>query len=236
MSVLTPIDVRALAYGGKFIGSHVGYALINIYGPGSPDPMATGLTDKDGQKGTDGSGDLQAIMGESYRWGVPIDSSGASKFTANIPLDEPTVLKFVASSQKDKRIAAVDYRLALPGVPLVGNDEIVMVLPGLLAELTYPEPNFRFSVTQTIEIKALVRMMCGCEIQDPFWPPLAFIVTATVSHAGGSKTVPLDFVAASVFVGEYEFTQPGPHSISILAHQVTNGNRGNSLPVTVDVR
>jgi hypothetical protein len=236
MSVLTPIDVRALAYGGKFIGSHVGYALIEIYRPDKSDPLATGLTDKDGQTGTDGSGNLQAIMGESYRWGVPIDSSGASKFSASIPLDEPTVLTFVASSQKDNRIAVYDRRLALPGVPLTGNDEIVMVLPGLLVELTYPEPDFRFSVTQKIEIKALVRMMCGCEIQDPYWPPLAFVVTATVSHAGGSKTVPLNFVSASVFVGEYEFTQPGPHSISMFAHQVTNGNRGNSLPVTVNVR
>jgi len=47
MTATTKISVRALAFGGKFIGQHVGFAKIDIYGPEDPDvPLASGLTDQ----------------------------------------------------------------------------------------------------------------------------------------------------------------------------------------------
>ena len=46
MTTKTKISVRALAFGGKFVGQHVGFAKIAIYGPDDADkPLASGLTD-----------------------------------------------------------------------------------------------------------------------------------------------------------------------------------------------
>jgi hypothetical protein len=43
MTATTKISVRAMAFGGKFIGQHVGFARIDIYGPEHPEkPLASG--------------------------------------------------------------------------------------------------------------------------------------------------------------------------------------------------
>lgn len=63
MKPTTTISVRALAFGGKFIGSHVGFATIDIYGPDDAEnPLASGLTNQGLVEGTDGSGVTALIM------------------------------------------------------------------------------------------------------------------------------------------------------------------------------
>ena len=123
MDNTTKISVRALALGGKFIGSHVGFATIDIYGPAdSNQPLASGLTNQGLVAGTDGSGVTALIMDQPYPWGFPVRGDQATEFTAEIPLDGPTVLTFVATSVADPRISASCNRLVLPRCSAYGSD------------------------------------------------------------------------------------------------------------------
>src|SRR6185295_7843175 len=162
MTATTKISVRALALGGKFVGQHVGFANIDIYGPENPDvPLASGLTDQGLLENTDGSGVTAFIMSQPYPWGYPVRADQATEFTAEIPLAEPTVLTFVATSVADPRISASCDRLVLPAVPLTGAMAVVMVIPGLLTELTAPATAASIIAGTPTTITAQVRMMCG---------------------------------------------------------------------------
>ena len=86
----TPISVRVLAYGGKFIGSHVGFANVVIT-DAQGNKLAGGVCDQNLVPGTDGSGVVSFIMGQPYPWGYPVRVDEATEFTADVPLTEPTV-------------------------------------------------------------------------------------------------------------------------------------------------
>src|SRR6185436_16673938 len=139
MTATTKISVRALALGGKFVGQHVGFANIDIYGPENPDvPLASGLTDQGLLENTDGSGVTAFIMSQPYPWGYPVRADEATEFTAEIPLAEPTVLTFVATSVADPRISVSCKRLIVPNLSLTEASAVVLVIPGLLTALTEP--------------------------------------------------------------------------------------------------
>lgn len=235
ISVPTLISVRALALGGKFIGSHVNYANIEIYGPDNPSmPLACGLTDQGNPGAGDGSGITPLIMGQSYPWGYPIRSEQATAFNTTLFLDQPTILNFVATSMADPRISVSSRRWVVPGVALTDAMAVVMVIPGLLTELTAPTPGQTFTVNEQIAIKANVNMMCGCIIDNLFWPAANFTVQAVISYGGNTDTVTLGYIAASAFSGNYQFPTPGEYEISIIATEM-NGNVGATIPVTITV-
>jgi len=236
MMATTKISVRALALGGKFIGQHVGFAQIDIYGPENPnEPLASGLANQGLIENTDGSGVTALIMDQPYPWGYPIRADQATEFAVEIPLTEPTVLNFVATSIADPRISASCQRLVLPNVLLTGAMAVVMVIPGLLTALTEPA-----AVTPIVEgtpttITAQVRMMCGCMIDNLFWPAANFNVQAIISGAGGTQTLNLSYTGSpSLFSTTYDFQAAGDYEISIVATEM-NGNSGSTPPFTVNV-
>jgi hypothetical protein len=237
MTATTKISVRALALGGKFIGQHVGFATIDIYGPENPDtPLASGLTNQNLVANTDGSGVMALIMGQPYPWGYPVRADQATEFTAEIPLAEPTVLTFVATSVQDPRISASCDRLILPNVPLTGAMSVVMVIPGLLAGLTEPSAGAGIIKGTSTTITAQVRMMCGCLIDNLFWPAANFNIQAAISQAGEVTTLPLVYTGTpSFFSAAYTFPSDGDYEITILATEM-NGNLGSTAPVTVTVK
>src|SRR2546423_1974808 len=162
MTATTKISVRALAFGGKFIGQHVGFAKIDIYGGENPEkPLASGLTNQGLVANTDGSGVTALIMSPPYPWGYPIRADQATEFTAEIPLVEPTVLTFVATSVQDSRISVSANRLVIPDVPLTGAMAVVMVIPGLLTVVTEPATGASIVDGISTTITALVRMSSG---------------------------------------------------------------------------
>ena len=237
MTATTKISVRALALGGKFIGQHVGFARIDIYGSEDPDtPLASGLTDQGLVANTDGSGVVALIMGQPYPWGYPVCADQATEFTVEIPLAEPTVLTFVATSVQDPRISASCNRLIVPNVPLTGAMAVVMVIPGLLTELTEPSAGAGIIEGTSTTITAQVRMMCGCLIDNLFWPAANFNVQAVISQAGNATTLPLVYSGTpSFFSAAYTFTSEGDYEIGILATEM-NGNLGSTAPVIVNVK
>jgi len=237
MTATTKISVRALALGGKFVGQHVGFATIDIYGPEDANqPLASGLTDQGLVENTDGSGITALIMSQPYPWGFPVRADQATEFTAEIPLAEPTVLTFVATSVADPRISASCNRLILPGVSLTGAMSVVMVIPGLLTALTEPAAGASVVAGTSTTITAQVRMMCGCMIDNLFWPAADFNVQAIISNEGGTQTLPLSYTGTpSLFASAYTFPNPGDYEISIVATEM-NGNSGGTAPSTVNVK
>jgi len=232
----TKISVRALAFGGKFVGSHVGFATIDIYGPADADnPLASGLTNQGLVEGTDGSGVTALIMDQPYPWGFPVRADQATDLTVEIPLDEPTVLTFIATSVADPRISASCTRLVLPGVPLTGAMAVVMVIPGLLTALTDPAAGAPVVAGTPTTITAQVRMMCGCLIDNLFWPAGNFSVVATITGAGEPQPLTLSYSGEpSFFSAPYTFPGAGGYVISIVATEM-NGNLGYTGPVSVEV-
>lgn len=237
MTAPTRISVRALALGGKFIGQHVGFARIDIYGPKHPDkPLASGLTNQGLVRNTDGSGVVALIMGQPYPWGYPVRADQATEFTTEIPLAEPTVLKFVATSVEDPRISVSCHRLIIPNVPLTGAMAVVMVIPGLLTGLTEPAAGASIIAGTSTTITAQVRMMCGCMIDNLFWPAADFNVQAVISHAGKAQTLNLSYTGKpSFFSTAYTFPGPGDYEIRIVATEM-NGNLGSTAAVIVKVK
>jgi hypothetical protein len=237
MTATTKISVRALALGGKFIGQHVGFAKIDIYGSDNPDkPLASGLTNQGLLANTDGSGVMALIMNEPYPWGYPVRADQATEFTAEIPLTEPTVLTFVATSMADSRFSSSCDRLILPGVPLTGAMAVVMVIPGLLTKLTEPAAGASIIEGTATTITAQVRMMCGCLIDNLFWPAANFNVEAIISNGGEAETLILNFSGTpSLFSTSYTFPSAGDYEITIVATEF-NGNLGSTAPVTITVK
>jgi hypothetical protein len=230
----TEIVVRALAFGGKFIGSHVGFARIEIF-DGSQ-LLASGLTDTGVVSGNDGSGDLQQIMGVPYKWGTPIGFTDASYFTANVTIAKPTVLTFVATSQQDERIRTEYRQLVLPNVPLTGNRAVVLVLQGLLVAIAEPGLCTQVQAGQPAALMAQVRMMCGCLIENVYWPADNFQVFAVI-NGNGLVDHPITLTYnnnPSYFGGRHTFTAIGDYTIHMIAYE-TNGNSGSSMKMGIKV-
>jgi hypothetical protein len=233
MTATTKISVRALAFGGKFVGEHVGFAMINIYGPDGS-PLASGLTNQGLVANTDGSGVTPLIMDQPYPWGYPVRADEATEFTAEIPLTEPTVLTFTATSIADPRISASCNRLVIPNVPLTGAMAVVMVIPGLLTKLTEPAAEALIVAGSATTITAQVRMMCGCMIDNLFWPAANFNVQAIIS--GDDQPLTLSFAGQpSLFSASYTFPAPGEYYIRIVATEFS-GNLGDTASTTVNVK
>lgn len=234
MTTTTTISVRALAYGGKFVGQHVGFARIDIYGPDdAAKPLASGLTDQGLVANTDGSGVTPLIMDQPYPWGYPVRADEATEFTAEIALSEPTVLTFVATSIADPRISTSCSRLVIPNLPLTGAMAVVMVIPGLLTKVTEPNATAAIVAGTPTTITAQVRMMCGCLIDNLFWPAANFNVQAIIS--GVDQPLTLSYAGVpSMFSAPYTFPAAGEYNIKIVATEF-NGNLGVSVPVVVKV-
>jgi hypothetical protein len=233
----TKISVRALAFGGKFVGQHVGFARIDIYGPDNADkPLASGLTDQGLLENTDGSGVTALIMDQPYPWGYPVRADEATEFIAEIPLTEPTVLTFVATSVADPRISVSCKRLIIPNLSLTGAMAVVLVIPGLLTALTEPAPEASIVEGTPTNITAQVRMMCGCMIDNLFWPAANFSVEAIISHGRKDQTLSLSYSGKpSLFSATYTFPAPGDYHIRIVATEM-NGNLGGTSPIMVKVK
>lgn len=239
MSQTTKVSVRALAYGGKFIGKPVGFARIDIYDPQNPDtPLASGLTEHGLAPNTDGSGVTPLIMAQPYPWGHPVRSELATEFTAELALTEPKLLTFVATTRQEPKVSVSCQRLVIPNVPLTGNMAVAMVVPGLLVGLTAPTAASAEGIVPGVPttITAQIRMMCGCLIENLFWPAANFNVHALINHGGKTVSLPLGYSGQpSFFSAPHTFHHYGPHDITVIATEM-NGNTGASVPVTVDIK
>jgi len=227
MSILTNIDVRVIAKGGKFLGDDVGGAAVTIHNAQTGELYATGNT-------SGGPGETSLMSVSINRTQVyPTDS--ASVFAAAIPLTEPCLLKITAwgpkaGLQSANTVTATQWMI--PGIDITGGDGLLLEIPGLVVQAMQPATHLNLTAagTTTVDFLANVTMMCGCpiEVGTP-WDPSLFNVGVQVQQLGGtvSADFPLTYTGTtSQFSGSYTIPEPGNYSAVIYATQPGNGNSG----------
>lgn len=233
----TTITVYALAYGGKFIGQgQDGVASLTV-----TDAAGKVVAGQDGQKinqgGTgDGSGITPAILA-AYPWGYPVSTAEAYSYTFTAPLSAPAQWNFTVEVHHygALKATAMVQQTVWPGLQLTGPNSLIVVVPGLLCKIDTAAQSSSFRVGQPATLAANVYMMCGCQIDNHFWPGVNFNVTAVVTDAGGAAvaTVPLSWTAISTFTGSWTPAAAGKYSVQAFVVEAINGNTGYSAGVGV---
>lgn len=244
----TKITVRARARGGKFLADDIGGASVAIRDAVTGAPLAEGVTR--GDSGTLSTSYSEAAShcvivtpGEppTVQWLSP--DATTSRFTAELDLSGPTLLDISAygplAGLSSARRATVQQWVDPTHGPGAGLG-IVLELPGLLVQPLDPPTHTALALSGTgpvdVPLKANVAMMCGCPISpDKPWIPDDFVVTATVGIVGSSSApavVSMGFDGLgvpSLFVGEYQASDPGDYAVTFSAFQQSTGNTGSAL-------
>jgi hypothetical protein len=227
-TTITHVTVRALALGGKFIGQGVGYAQVTICETASGKVLAKGLTGEGTPRFSDGSGITAFIMAEPYPWGSPVRADDTTSFTTGLSLAAPTLVTITvqapASSHHASQAVTVSAeRWILPGWDLTGQCAVVLVVPGLLVAW-----NGLSGTGSDATISASVHMMCGCAIDDLFWPGANFEVVAIVTAKGEGEQllIPLKWTSSSTFSAAAPAS--GTYTVQVFAIEALNGNTGSA--------
>ncbi len=194
----TRVMVRALARDAKLIGSGVGGAQIRIVDARTGEVLAEGK-----QEG--GTGSTKLIMSSPHARGMTIyDTEGAAGFLAELQLTEPTIVNISAIGPLGypQAIRSASKQLLLvPGDDVVGGG-VVLELNGFIVEILNPQP--LTPVGDSFDVRARVRMMCGCPIEPGgMWDANTKKFVA-VLKANGSvvSTTPLSYAGeTSMFRG-----------------------------------
>lgn len=184
LAVPTPVAVRVLSQGAKFIGDGMGGVEVTLT------DVATGRVLQQG-KVTGSTGDTARIMPGAPR-GTPMASEGVATFAATLDIKEPTEIRLTVNGPLKPAGTAVSLtttRWLIPGQPIAG-DGWVVELPGLA--LTARREGGR--------VVADVSMLCGCPIAPgTLWDASRFRIDAWV----GDRRVPLSFAGQTGrFAGE----------------------------------
>ena len=167
-AVPTPVTVRLLSQGAKFIGTGMGGALVELADATTGKPLALGRIEG-------GTGDTAKIMPGSSR-GTPMADAASARFEAMIDIAEPTLVRVTVRGPLKPASAAVsasDTRWLIPGQPVVG-DGWVMELPGLALTAR----------REGGQVVADVSMLCGCPIAPgTLWDEKRFELKAWTGNA-----------------------------------------------------
>jgi hypothetical protein len=174
LAVPTPVAVRVLSQGAKFIGDGMGGVEVTLT------DAATGKVMKQG-KVIGGTGDTARIMNGAPR-GERIATEGVATFATMLDIAEPTEIRLTVNGPLKPAGTAVSLTTThwlIPGQPIAG-DGWVVELPGLA--LTAKREGGR--------VVADVSMLCGCPIAPgSLWDAKRFRIDAWV----GDKRVPLTY-------------------------------------------
>jgi hypothetical protein len=172
LAVPTPVTVRVISQGAKFVGTGMGGVDVVLADAATGAPLAQGRIEG-------GTGDTAKIMNGSPR-GTAIADAASAAFTAIIDISEPKEIRIaVMGPLKPAGVAVskIETRWLIPGQPVVG-DGWVVDLPGLA--LTARRDGG--------QVVADVSMLCGCPIAPgTLWDEKRFELKAWV----GATAVPL---------------------------------------------
>lgn len=168
LAVPTPVTVRVLSQGAKFIGSGMGGVDVVLADAATGTKLAEGHIEG-------GTGDTAKIMNGSPRGTAMADANSAA-FTTTLDISEPKEIRvLIMGPMKPAGVAVskLETRWVIPGQPVVG-DGWVVELPGLA--LTARRDGG--------QVVADVSMLCGCPIAPgTLWDEKRFEVKAWVSGA-----------------------------------------------------
>ncbi len=225
-AVPTEITVRVKSKDAKFVGTTMGGVLVTIKNVQTGELLAKGST-------AGGPGNTAKIMTTPVTRGVPISDESAAKFSATIDIDEPTQVEVtaygpLADIQSANRVSATQW--VIPGKPISGGDAWVLEMPGFAVKVQAPSMHSMLTgVTQAIEIKASVMMMCGCPITPGgIWDANKIEVSALLKRNGKRVGVlPLQYAGTpSQFSGTWKIQEPGTYEATVYAYDAANGNTG----------
>ena len=212
----TPLVVRVLSAGAKFIGSGMGGARIVVRDARTQKILAEGVT-------TGGTGDTKRIMAGGPR-NAPLADESAAAFRTVIDLAEPTLLEveaFGPAAQLQSAVAARSERWVLPGHGVAAGDGWVLELAGLVVDVADPPAHARMAAGERqIAIRANVALLCGCPIEPGgMWDAARFDVTARIMRDGGdAKTQPLAYAGKTgQFAASVTAAKPGTYSVTVTA-------------------
>ena len=187
--VPTTVTVRVVSHDAKIIGSGVGGAHVSIRDAATGELLASGL-----QEG--GTGDTNLIIREPHVRGATVfDTEGAAHFTAELLLEEPTVVEIFAraplGAPEYQQVRATRTMLLIPGRHADGEG-IVLELNGFTVEIRGPQA---LGEVWDGRIRARVTMLCGCPTEpDGLWDANHFDVWAElVDDSGVVASTALDF-------------------------------------------
>jgi len=222
----TKLMIRAKAKDAKFIGSSIGGAHVMVKDALTGRILAEGMT-----QGSTGNTEL--IMNTpKERYGVQSDTATAG-FEATLDLDGPvfvTVEALAPVNRRNARAKASTQLWAIPGKDILG-DGIVLEFPGFVVDILAPNTHQYIplrSVSQGLEVKANIVMMCGCPIEKGgLWDSSGMEVKAQVKKDGKSiTTLTLDNPSRNLFEGRLEVMETGNFEITVYAYDSRTGNTG----------
>jgi len=227
----TRVRIRVVSHDAKIVGSGVGGARVYVKNAATGEVLVEGI-----QEG--GTGNTTAIVVEPVPRGKAIyDTEGAAVFTAELELTEPTVLEFVGEGPLGFKHAiqrTTKTMLVVPGQDVLG-DGVVLELHGFIVEML--ESTIETDISNVVQIKARVRMMCGCPLEPGgLWDADRVRVSANVYYNGSLlKQQSLEYGGEpNIFVGTLSLGEvPKGASLLVVAADPTRANFGSSSSVTL---
>lgn len=212
----TPLTIRVLSLGGKFIGSGMGGARIVVRDARTQQILAQGVT-------SGGTGDTKRIMAGGPRNAALADESTAA-FRTVVDLAEPTLLEVEAygpAAQLQSALSARSQRWVLPGHGVAAGDGWVLELAGLAVDVTDPPAHVRLAAGEhAVTIRANVALLCGCPIEPGgLWDAARFAVTARITRDGGQPVdQPLAYAGRTgLFAASIDANKPGTYAVTVTA-------------------
>jgi hypothetical protein len=221
----TTVRVRAVSRDAKILSSAVGGARITIRDEATGTVLAEGF-----QEG--GSGETDAIMLQPRRRHASVyDTPGAGLFEATLSLESPTVVEITAEGPLGYPQAtrtAAKTMLLVPGENILG-DGVLLEIHGFIVEIESPPPDSRPAAGHRLEIRATVRMSCGCPTEPGgLWDAGGIRVLARLVR--GSRILSEAELAptgeTSGYGGTLPLAAPGPVDLVVLALDPETANFG----------
>lgn len=221
----TPIEVRVLSQGAKFVGSSMGGVEVVVRDAETRAILAQGPV-------SGSTGDTPRIMQGGPRNHVR-HTPDSAVFRATLDLPEPRLIEVSARgplAQPQAAVTVTSQMWVLPGKGVATGDGWLLELPGLVADVTAPAAHAVLPAGTTGQrIAVNVAMMCGCPITaGGLWDAARFEVTAHVRvNDGPSRTVTLPFAGTTgLFAADVPVTGAGIYNITVTAFDRQTGATG----------
>lgn len=221
----TPIEVRAIAKGAKFIGTSMGGVHIRIEDAVSGELLAEGTV-------SGSTGDTAKLMTEPLARPVPRATQGAAVYRTNLELRAPRQIRITARGPLGQTQAVAEASTTIwiaPGMPVTGGDGVVVELPGFAVDVVSPLAHASVEVGSTVTVRANVVMMCGCPIEpDGLWDASKMKFVAYVYREGKEiARIPGSYAGqTNQFRAEVPIRKQGAYMITFVAHDPRDGNTG----------
>jgi len=220
----TSLTVMVKSKDAKFVGTSMGGVLITVRDADTEEVLDSGVT-------AGGTGDTSLIMRTPRERGRAMATDGAARFTAEVDIDEPTLVEvsaFGPLAQRQSAARASVTQWVIPGRDVTRGDALTLELPGFVVDVLAPGAASGVA-GDSVTIEANVTMMCGCPITPGgLWDSDGFEITAIVKRNGRVVgEMPLEYAGRpSTFSGAYQVPGKGTYEVVVFAFDPDNGNAG----------